>query len=114
MPIPVCSWCIVNQNQITMSKWERQSQERDDQKYFFNGRCFITKGAQEVLSEEEAIQIVRGLQQLAIEEEGLDYLQSFKRTDGTKIWVIDQLDSVMKKEHPPEHNYFTILLPSEY
>ena len=94
--------------------WNRQPQERDDQKYFFNGKCLVTRGAQELLSEEDALNIIAELQKLAKEQNGLDYLQAFKNEDGKKIWVIDQLDEKMKTEHPPEHNYFTILLPSEY
>ena len=54
------------------------------------------------------------LQQLAIEKGGLDYLQTFKNEKGERIWVIDQLSEPMKKDHPPEHDYFTILTPSEY
>lgn len=95
-------------------KWKRQPQEREDQKYLFNGKCYITTGAQSLLSELEAIQIVQALQKLAIEKSGIDYLQVFQNDEGERIWVIDQLDISMKKEHPPEHDFFTILLPSEY
>ena len=94
--------------------WNRQPQERDDQKYFFNGKCLVTRGAQELLAEDDALKIIAELQKLAKENNGIDYLQCFKNENGKKIWVIDQLDEKMKKEHPPEHNYFTILLPSEY
>jgi len=95
-------------------KWTRQKQEQQNQKYFFNGKGLITSGAQALLSREEAIQIVQELQKLANEKGGLDYLQTFKNEKGQRIWVIDQLDEGMKKEHPKEHDYFTILLPSEY
>ena len=95
-------------------QWIRQPQERDNQKYFFNGKCLVTRGAQELLTKEDALQIIAELQKLAKEQNGIDYLQTFKNENGKKIWVIDQLDEKMKTEHPPEHNYFTILLPSEY
>lgn len=95
-------------------QWIRQPQEREDQKYFFNGKCLVTRGAQELLSEAEVLNIITELQKLAKERGGLDYLQTYKRESGDKIWIIDQLDEKMKTEHPPEHNYFTFLLPSEY
>jgi len=94
--------------------WTRQPQEQENKKYFFNGRSLITAGAQALLTQAEAIKMVQELQKLAIEKKGIDYLQVFKNENGKRIWVIDQLDEGMKKEHPPEHNYFTILLPSEY
>ena len=94
--------------------WTRQPQEQKNQKYFFNGRGLMTAGAQALLTREEAIQIVQELQKLASEEEGLDYLQVYKNEKGERIWVIDQLNSNMKKDHPKEHDYFTVLLPSEY
>ncbi len=94
--------------------WTRQPQEQENQKYFFNGKGVMTAGAQDLLKREEAIKIVQELQPLAIEKGGLDYLQTFKNEKGERIWVIDQLNTSMKKEHPKEHDYFTILLPSEY
>lgn len=95
-------------------QWIRQSQERDDQKYFFNGKCLVTRGVQELLNEEETLKIISELQQLAKEKDGLDYLQVYKNENEQKVWIIDQLDEKMKTEHPPEHDHFTILLPSEY
>lgn len=94
--------------------WIRQPQEREDQKYFFNGKNLVTSGVQELLTGEEILKIISELQQLAKEKNGLDYLQVYKNENGTKVWIIDQLDEEMKTEHPPEHNHFTILLPSEY
>ena len=94
--------------------WTRQKQEHENQKYFFNGRGIITSGAQTLLTREEAIRIVEELQRLAIEKGGIDYLQIFKNEKGERIWIIDQLDATIKKEHPKEHDYYTILLPSEY
>lgn len=94
--------------------WTRQKQEQENQKYFFNGKCLVTSGAQSLLTEEEALKIIQELQKLAIEKGGLDYLQVYKNEKGQKFWVIDQLNEGMKKEHPKEHDYFTILLPSEY
>lgn len=95
-------------------KWKLQPQEKENQKYFFNGKCLITQGAQELLSQEEALQIIGLLQKIAKEKNGIDYLQCFKNESGERIWIIDQLDTNMKKEHPSEHDYFTFLLPSEY
>ena len=94
--------------------WIRQAQERNDQKYFFNGKAFITNGAKTLLNNEEVINLILELQQLAIKEGGLDYLQVFKNENEKVIWVIDQIDEDMKDKYPLEHNYFTILLPSEY
>jgi len=94
--------------------WTRQPQEQQNQKYFFNGKCFMTSGTKPLLSEAEAIQIIQELQQLATQQKGLDYLQTYKNEKGERIWIMDQLDEGMKKHHPSEHDYFTILLPSEY
>lgn len=102
-----------NKKGIIMA-WTRQQQEQKNQKYFFNGRGLLTAGAQTLLTREEAIQIVEELQQLAIGKGGMDYLQVFKNEKEECIWVIDQLNENMKKDHPKEHDYFTILLPSEY
>ena len=67
--------------------WTRQPQEHNNQKYFFNGRGLLTAGAQNLLTREEAIQIVQELQQLAIEKGGLDYLQTYKNEKGERIWL---------------------------
>ena len=94
--------------------WTRQPQEQKNQKYFFTGKCLMTSGAKGLMTKEEAITIIQELQALAVEQKGIDYLQTYKNEKGQRIWVIDQLDEGMKPNHPEEHDYFTFLLPSEY
>lgn len=96
--------------------WTLQPQERNDQKYFFNGRGLITKGALELVPPPVGRAMIATLQKRAIEEGGIDYLQVFRNEDDQKVWVIDQLDEDMKEsgDFDKEHDFFTILLPSEY
>ena len=94
--------------------WKRQPQEQEGQKYFFNGKAYMTQGVRGLLTDEDAKSIIAELQKLAEEQGGLDYLQTYKNEKGQRIWIMDQLDEVMKPNHPEEHDYFTFLLPSEY
>ncbi|MEL7119907.1 MAG: hypothetical protein AAFO07_10710 [Bacteroidota bacterium] len=94
--------------------WEHQPQEKAE-KYFFSGRFLVTKGVQALLSMNQIYAIYFLVKALAEQEEGLDYLQVFihKETE-QKLFFIDQLNEEMKKEHPPEHDYCTLLLAEEY
>lgn len=93
--------------------WTRKEQEQDGT-YRFNGRMLVTAGVQTELLPFEILEIMKDLLTFVQQEDGIDYLVEYKRTDGTRVWCIDQINDEMKEEHPPEHNYWTMLLPSEY
>ena len=100
-------------------KWKRQQPEVPDGQadYWFNGRCVATAGLMAEIPENEVKAIAKDVHETAFKSKGIDYLQTYKHEDsGTVIWVIDQVTkgALERKEHPPEHNYFTILFPHEY
>jgi len=102
-----------------MKKWKRKKPEIADGQgdYYFNGRCVATRGVYEAIPEEEMKAIAADVNNIASKSGGIDYLQQYKNQEsGMVIWVIDQVtQSALKSgDHPPEHNYFTILFPSEY
>jgi hypothetical protein len=78
----------------TQNKWVRQPQETKGD-YLFNGRASITTNVINELSSEEINQIVSDLKKFVQKEQGLDYLQVYKRSDGRKIYCIDQLSLSM-------------------
>ena len=97
--------------------WTRQPQEVEGQDYWFGGKCFVTAGVQSEIPRDEILAIVADIQEFAEKSTGVDYLQSFVNEEtGRKIWAIDQVTkaSLSSGNHPPEHNYFTVLFPSEY
>lgn len=95
--------------------WIRKLQENPS-KYFFSGQFYITKGVSKSLSLEEITAICLDLKAFVKEQDGIDYLQVYKCTDGRKVWFIDQLDADMiaSGEFKPEDNHCTLLLPEEY
>ena len=98
-------------------KWKRQPPEHENGDYWFDGRFLATAGVTRKIPEEELIAIAQELNRLAIENGGLDYLQVYVHEEmKVKVWVIDQVTRMALRngDHPPEHNYFTILFPSEY
>lgn len=99
-----------------MATWTRQPQERNDQKYFFNGDFYVTKGVQEELTPEEVAFIIADVRQFAEEQKGIDYLQTYKSEKGVKVWIIDQLDKDMvdSGNYDKEDNHCTLLFPHEY
>jgi len=100
-----------------MSVWKRQSQEKEDQDYWFDGQCFLTKGVNEAIPKEEIIEMVHDVQKFALDQGGCDYLQIFvHERSGIKVWIIDQVPRLKleRGEHTPDQNYFTVLFPSEY
>lgn len=99
-----------------MATWTRQPQERNDQKYFFNGDFYVTAGIKAELTPEEVASIYADVRQFAEEQKGCDYLQVYKDEKGRKVWVIDQLDKDMVESgnYDKEDNHCTLLLPNEY
>ena len=94
--------------------WVRQPQEEEGT-YRFDGRFVITQGVDGLLSKIEIHAIYFYVRALAEQYNGLDYLQVFVHgKTGQKLFFIDQLNDEMKKEHPPEHNYCTLMLAEEY
>ena len=100
-------------------KWKRKKPEIADGKadYFFAGKCNATRGVCDAIPELEIIAIAQDVNAAAGKSGGIDYLQQYEHQEsGVVIWVMDQVTrSALKAgDHPPEHNYFTILFPSEY
>ena len=97
--------------------WERQPQEYDKGDYWFNGTILITKGISTELLEGEIATIVADAINLATQKQGIDYLIVYKhKTTGQKLFFIDQVTkkSLQKGDHPPEHNYATLMFAEEY
>lgn len=99
-----------------MVTWTRQPQERHDQKYFFSGKFYYTKGVAEALSFDEIAAIYNDVRAFAKEKGSIDYLQVYTDENGRKLFMIDQLDQNMLEsgDYDPEHNYCTLLLAEEY
>lgn len=109
---------VGNQNQTIMSKkqfiWKRKAQEQEGT-YRFDGQFVITRGVQDALSKIQIHALYFYILALVEQHDGLDYLQVFEnRKTGQKLFFIDQINDEMKKEHPPEHNYCTLMLSDEY
>lgn len=96
--------------------WVRQPQERNDQKYFFTGKFYMTKGVFEALHFDEIISIYQDLKTFAQQRNGIDYLQIYTDEQGRKLFLIDQLDQKMLEsgEYTREHHYCTMLFAEEY
>lgn len=99
--------------QSSVVQWSRKKQDRDGT-YRFDGQMLVTAGVQTELLPFEVEDITRDLMNLVEQQDGIDYLVVYQRQDGTKVWCMDQLNDEMKPHHPPEHHYWTMLLPSEY
>lgn len=100
-------------------KWKRKTPEVADGQadYWFNGKCVATRGVVEAIPENELKAIVQDVHNTAFNAGGIDYLQVYEQ-EGSEVvvWVIDQVTKTALEngEHPKEHNYFTVLFPSEY
>lgn len=99
-----------------MANWQRQPQERNDQKYFFAGKFYMTKGVFDNLHFEEIISIYQDVKTFVEQKNGIDYLQVYTDAQGRKLFLVDQLDKRMIEsgEYKEEHNYCTLLLADEY
>ena len=99
--------------------WTRQPQECAGN-YWFSGKIVATRGVNDTLSKADIKAILDNLFAFVQEQQGIDYLQSFIGSDGTKVWVIDQLTKDQLEgddytaEEKAEYNYCTILFPHEY
>ncbi len=102
-----------------MAQWTRQPEEQPGE-YFFSGRGVMTQGVAHSLVPEEIAWIIADLHRAVAENDGLDYLQTYRSDDGRVVWAIDQLSRSMKQgddyapEQIEEYDYFTLLLPEEY
>lgn len=98
-------------------KWIRQELEISSGDYWFAGKCVATRGVITEIPETEVVAIAQDINRISRESEGIDYLQVYIHEETErKIWVIDQVtrSSLQNRDHPDEHNYFTILFPEEY
>lgn len=99
--------------------WTLQPQECSGD-YFFDGQMFMTRAIAESLTTAEISRLIQALKLRVIAMDGVDYLQVFTRTDGEKIYVIDNLSRSMLKsneyteDQKREYHYFTILFAQEY
>ena len=103
----------------TENRWKRQPQERKGD-YFFNGKSYITRNLLNEIPLEEILNIIFDLKAFIQQERGIDYLVVYIRSDGRKIYCIDQLSKSMigsgnyTKEEIREYNYWTMLFSEEY
>ncbi|NVN96006.1 MAG: hypothetical protein HXX18_12060 [Bacteroidetes bacterium] len=103
----------------TENKWVRQPQERK-RDYFFNGKSYITTNLMNEIPVDEIMWIISDLKVFIQQEQGIDYLVIYIRSDGRKIFCIDQLSKSMMesgdytKEQIKEYNYWTMLFAEEY
>ena len=94
--------------------WQLQPQEREGT-YRFDGKFLVTKNVKEGLKKEIIARMYLLILQKVEEEDGLDYLQVFIHQETEeKLFFMDQINDEMKEEHPPEHNYCTLMYSSEY
>ncbi len=99
-----------------MEKWKRKPQEQEGE-YYFSGKFYTTQGVQAILSPEEILSIYNDVQQMVVEQEGIDYLVVYIHEDsGQKLFFIDQLNKGMIEsgDYLPEYNHCTLMLASEY
>ena len=102
-----------------MASFTRKDQEPGGT-YTFSGRAYATQGVTEALTAEEVAGIIADLFRFVAERDGGDYLQVYEAGDGRVVWCIDNLSRRMKEsgefteEQLAEHDYWTLLLPSEY
>ncbi|MDB4727837.1 hypothetical protein OAF63_03520 [Saprospiraceae bacterium] len=98
-------------------KWIYQQPDKKKGDYWFAGRCIATAGISNEISMEELRAIAQDVHNKAFTFGGIDYLQKYVHEDTKRVvWIIDQVtrSSLKNGDHPPEHNYFTILFPEEY
>jgi len=103
---------------LIINEWARRPQEQKGD-YFFNGKMYCTIRVMNKIGLEIVSAIVHDLHAFAKAEQGIDYLQVYERSDGLKVFCIDQLSQKMMQsgdytlEEINEYNYFTILFPDE-
>ena len=74
--------------------WVRQPQERKGD-YFFNGQSYMTTNLKKEIPIDEIIWIINDLRAFIQNEQGIDFLVVYVRSDGKKIFCIDQLSKSM-------------------
>ena len=99
-----------------LRKWKMKPQECSGT-YMFDGYFMITRGIMLELKYEEALKIMQDIKTYILKHGCADYLFVFKHKN-QKIFVIDNLNLEMKKNHTEsfitKNNYFTIMLADEY
>ncbi len=101
------------------NKWVRQPQETKGD-YFFNGKSYITTNLMNEIPAVEIMWIISDLKAFIQKEQGIDYLLVYERSDGRKIFCIDQLSNSMmendlySEKEIKEYNYWTMLFAEEY
>ncbi len=98
------------------SNIEYQLQEIEGS-YHFNGSFYITASVQESLTPEEILEIYQFVQDLVVQHNGIDYLQTFYHVEqDCKLFFIDQLNTKMLEsgQYSISDNYSTLMLSSDY
>ncbi len=78
--------------------WQIQPQEQSGD-YMFSGRLKITPEVLQQLPSDEISQIIRDLFIRVRENNGCDFIQTFKGRQGRTILCVDQLNKSMKSSH---------------
>lgn len=97
--------------------WERLPAEQEKGDYWFDGRFLVTSTVDSTLSREELLLIYADIQNLVGQHGGQDYLQVYVQKDEDyKLFLIDNVSrsSLLRGEHPSEHNYCTLMFDYEY
>jgi hypothetical protein len=68
----------------------------------FYGKMYVTRGVHESVPIEVIMRMVLEVKQHVLDNNGADYLQVFKNSADEKIFIIDQLDRIMKEDQTQE------------
>lgn len=98
-----------------MCTWKRQPQQCKGT-YLFSGQLYVTRGVAAELHREEILLIYQDVRTFAEQQGGIDYLQVYEDKEGRRLFFIDQLSKLQLEsgQYQNEHNYATLLFPSEY
>jgi hypothetical protein len=96
--------------------WQRQAQENEGEKYFFNGNFYCTHKVHQELTEQEIIFIYLDVMKFVQANYGIDYLQIYKDNRNLTLYFIDNLneEQLNSDNYNEEDNYCTLLFADEY
>ncbi|MBL7773423.1 MAG: hypothetical protein JNM95_11220 [Chitinophagaceae bacterium] len=99
-----------------MAHWIRQNQEREGEKYFFNGLFYCTRAVSMELTEVEIAFLYLDVINYAQESNGIDYLQIYRDDQNRTLYFIDNLSEIQinSGNYSQEENYCTLLFSHEY
>ena len=98
--------------------WHLKKAEKLNDGYDFSGKIYVTKRIKEELSSSEIQSILDMIWNRVIKEFGLDYHQIYYDETGQVIFVIDNINKMMRYTKPrkwvEENDYLTIMFADEY